>query len=392
MLIALDCRPLQDDSLGRGIGSYLLNLLEQWASPDQLLLVFVAGKTIPDLPVLRNFKVLVYSPTPMPWRVPAHFANFLRSHQVDIFHFSGQYNVFPLPMPYTVTVHDIMYFPLRKLEISKEISFWKRLWWTLDLAWMTHRGRRELGLATGLIAVSQFTKEDLQKHLKIPSEKISIVYNGVDSDFIHAPSPVPSLLKRFNIPSKFILTVAPFEERKNLRTMIKACLALKEGIPLVIVTKKYPAPPADIQALLDNNPEKIHLLTGISKPDLVSLYRLATVFLFATNYEGFGLPVLEAMAVGTPVITSTVTSLPEVAGDAALLVDPSDQDEMAQGLNVLIHNSQKRQNYIAKGLERIKLFSYQNAALETHRFFEEIVFSDLNSTSKRRKPDFHKTF
>ena len=381
MLVALDCRPLQDGSLGRGIGSYLLNLLEQWSSPDNLRLVFVAEKPIPDLPILRHFKSLIYSPTPILWRIPAHFANFLRSHQVELFHFSGQYNVIPLPLPYSVTVHDIMYFPLRKLEIEKATSPWQRIRWILDLVWMTLRAQRELRKAAGLIAVSQFTKDDLTVHLGIPAEMITVIHNGIDSDFLLANPANRSVLKRYSLPAQFILTVAPFEERKNLRTMIKSCLALEENIPLIIVTKRPPAPPADIQSLLDNNPEKIRLLTEISKPDLVALYQLATVFLFATNYEGFGLPVLEAMAVGTPVITSTVTSLPEIAGNAALLVDPHNPTSITQGLDQLLHDPEKRQDYVAKGFERVKLFSYKHAALETMRFFEKTISNSQTHTS-----------
>ncbi len=374
MTIAIDCRPLQDCSLGRGIGSYLINLLENWPEPDQLRPVFIEGKPIPDLPGLKRFKLLLYKPTLKVWQISKNFSHFLKKNGIDLFHFSGQYNVTPLDLPYTVTVHDIMYFPLRKLEIEQATSFWKRLQWKLDLWWMTRRGKKELGQAVGFIAVSQYTKDDLLKHLNIPLDHTTVVYNGIDTDFITTTrSTTSTVLEKYHFPKRYILTVAPFESRKNLGNMIKACLALQEDIPFIIVTKDHPAPSLEIQTLIKQNPKRIRLIMDLSKEDLVALYQKATIFLFATNYEGFGLPVLEAMAVGTPVITSTTTSLPEVAGDAALLVDPSDTGAITSALSTLLSDEVLRTSLIKKGLERVNEFSYQKAAEETLTFFSRHI-------------------
>ncbi|MDD5456347.1 MAG: glycosyltransferase family 1 protein [Candidatus Margulisbacteria bacterium] len=370
--IAIDCRSLQDDSLTRGIGSYLLNILIDIKQKDRFFLLFRDKKTIPDYPVLNEYEKIIYKPTLLFWDLKNHFKKFLLKNRVNLLFFPGQYNVFTINFPYVVTVHDIMYFPLRLQEIANSTGL-KKLNYILDIKWMTHKVHKQLDKARALVAVSEYTKKDIVSFLKIDPQKIQVIYNGWDKAF-QGKQASGTITKQYHLTKPYVLTVAPFETRKNVLNMISAfqnCNRDKE-YQFVIITKTNPPVPEDIKTMIKNDTDII-LLKNLPKTALVELYQHAVCLFFATNYEGFGLPILEAMAAGIPVITSSITSMPEVGGSAALYVDPKNTDEMADALGKLLTDKSLQQKMIKAGYENIKNFSYENCARET----EELLIGIL---------------
>lgn len=218
------------------------------------------------------------------------------------------------------------------------------------------------------IAASQNTKKDLIKYFDIDSEKIEVVYEGVTEKF------KPCKQKKHD----FILAVSTLEPRKNFKRIIESYIHLKEKFniseDLVIVGKKgwYFK---DILRIPPRYEKHIDFRGYVSEKDLIELYQSAKIFVYPSLYEGFGLPVLEAMACGCPVITSKVSSLPEVAGDAAILVNPNDVNALAEAMHEVLTNENLQERLAVMGLERAKKFSWKQCAAETIRVYEKAVAS-----------------
>ncbi len=235
--------------------------------------------------------------------------------------------------------------------------------------------------ADKLIAISEFTKSELIKHLRIPEDKIAVVYMGIDH---REYRPMPSndeIVNKYKLPEdmKIILCVGAEIPRKNLSTLIEAFGKLKkdyEGVKLVKVGNPQASGAREklMKSINKLGLEKEVIFTDfVTEEDLPQIYNAADLYVYPSFYEGFGLPVLEAMACGVPVITSNASSLPEVAGDAAITVDPHDANTLAKAMYDVLTNDQLRENLMKKGLERAKLFSWEKTAKETLKVYEEVM-------------------
>ena len=207
--------------------------------------------------------------------------------------------------------------------------------------------------------------------------KISVVPSAVRAEFLKPSSDSSKEKVRadYHLPDSYFLTVATVEPRKNLPTLLDAYTKLRQRIgescpPLVIVGRKG-WNCEDILRYLEALQEHVHFLGHIPDPDLIAIYQMATCFVFPSIYEGFGLPVVEAMTEGCPVITTTSSSLPEVAGDAASLVDPLNAEEMAEAMQRVLQDEELRQRMIAAGRVQAKRFSWE----ENARVYREIYLS-----------------
>ncbi len=262
-------------------------------------------------------------------------------------------------LPFVVTVHDLerICFPFAVEDAVEQAS--------LD------QDAVAIGRADHIIAVSENTRNDLVRCLGIPEERITVVYNGVDRDVFKRNGAAPS-------PFPYILYVGSERPRKNLPNLLAAFAALKKSggfgsLKLVKVGSpgRSEAFRADtlrtIRALgLEN---EVMFVGEVSDHELAEYYASASVLVYPSLYEGFGLPVVEAMACGCPVITSNVSSLPEVAGDAALLVDPEDTGDLRKALVRLLTSEGLRRDLIEKGLARSSLFSWAKAAEATEEVY-----------------------
>jgi len=233
-----------------------------------------------------------------------------------------------------------------------------------------------------IIAISQSTKTDLIKYHKISSDKVKVIYLGIDIDYFRSRLGNEKInqyiKKKYSLDVPFGLYVGLTRPRKNLINLLKAIKMLREkkniDFKMVFVGKidnrfldiEYTARKLKINDIV--------IQTGfISDEEMITLYGMAAFFIFPSLYEGFGLPILEAMACGTPVIASNVSSIPEVTGDAALLINPYDVEEISQSMHELFTNIKFRKFLIDKGFERVNLFKWKKTVKDTLNIYKSIL-------------------
>ncbi|MFO0884190.1 MAG: glycosyltransferase family 1 protein [Pirellulales bacterium] len=225
-----------------------------------------------------------------------------------------------------------------------------------------------------ILTVSDYSRQRISEVCKVPLEKVVTVHNGVDSKFTPATEYAISVARKaLDLPEKYVLCVGSLEPRKNLRRLLAAWQSLAgrtQDHSLVIAGG---ASHVFRDAGFDALPENVKLAGYVSDEHLAAVYSGATAFVYPSLYEGFGLTVLEAMACGVPVVTSNTTSLPEVAGDAAILISPEETEAIAAGLLQLLEDSALRDRLIAKGLERVKQFTWDAAAQKTWQALSEVM-------------------
>ena len=244
------------------------------------------------------------------------------------------------------------------------------------LAWAV---RRSVAEADAVMVISECTKRDAMKYLSVPESKIRLTYCGTSSRFQPISSEQrSSVLKKYELPTDgYLLNVGNIEPRKNLVRLVEAYALLKKRttcqFPLVLAggagwknSEVYKR--IEDMAMAD----AIRLIGYVPDEDLPAVMSGATLFLYPSLYEGFGLPPLEAMACGTPVVASNTSSLPEVVGDAALTVDPYDVEGLAKAMEQLLNDEELRNEMRTRGLARAKLFSWERTARETLKVYEEV--------------------
>ncbi len=264
------------------------------------------------------------------------------------------------------TVHDFSFYLQPEWHPSERLDYFNKHFWS------------QVKQSDWLITGSNFSKQEIIEYLEFDANKITVIYHGVDHDLykLYHKDQLEEFKRRQNLPDKFILFVGSIEPRKNLLTLLKACAQLNENkvdnIPLVLVGFKG-WENDEIMQIINQNKKNIIYLGYLSDIELAYIYNLAQVFVYPTLYEGFGIPPLEAMACGTPVITSDTASLPEVGGDAVLYVDPYDINDISQKLDLLLSSQTMQKDLIEKGLRRAKDFTWEKAAKEHIKVFEKVL-------------------
>lgn len=286
---------------------------------------------------------------------------------LDLFH-SPQFNVPVISrVPQVTTIHDCAYsrFPT---EFSSP----------LDRCFYAIMFRLALQKSNKIIAVSQATKDDIQTIYGISGDKINVVHEGVDRSFLNDQSDVTDLKARFGVDQPFMLFVGISRPRKNLARILGAFAAAKDRFDKRM--KLVIAGPEDDRFLNIRQlsrelkiDESVILLGRVTEQELHSLYRSARCLLFPTLYEGFGLPILEAMASGTPVLTSSMPAHMEIAGDAAVFVNPLDISEMGDAMAEIAENSGLRERLMVKGMDRARMFSWESCAHQTMAVYDQVL-------------------
>ncbi|MGB8658011.1 MAG: glycosyltransferase family 1 protein [Candidatus Zixiibacteriota bacterium] len=289
----------------------------------------------------------------------------LLAGKLDIFHSPSHFFWPQKRGKKMATVHDLIIFKMPQLFSSQMRKLYQE-----------SMGR--IILNADLICADSFcTKTDIIEMFRVPESKVRVVYGGVDQCFKPLEINEQWLYERFGIKKPFILFVGVIEPRKNLEALVKAyenlSRANKIDHHLVIAGKKGWLYEPIIHMITQSEfRQQIFMLDYVRTPDLVLLYNAADLFVYPSLYEGFGLPVLEAMACGTPVVASPLSSLPEVAGDAAWYVDPHSVESIVQGIETALNNEGLREELSRKGLERSRLFSWRNTASQVLELYQSL--------------------
>ena len=308
-----------------------------------------------------------------PWRLLVWLAhlthvpfNRLLPPDTALFH-ATEHLLLPLrDIPTVLTVHDLIFerFP----------QYHKRL----NHFFLTHTMPLFTRRATALITISRASRRDLVALYGVSAEKIHVIYEAPAPHFRPQPADVVDAVRqRYGLPERYVLTVGTIEPRKNLVRLLNAFeRARDQGLvdALVVVGQRgwlY----EDFFHRLEESPARAAVIMPgfVPDADLAALYAGATVFALPSLYEGFGLPVLEAMACGAPVLTSRAGALPEVGGDAAMYVDPEDVDAIAAGLEQYLRDRDLRAEMRKRGFEQAAKFSWEKTARETARVYEKIT-------------------
>lgn len=376
MKIAIDGSIIGEEITGTGF--YITNLINGLIKIDNLNNYYIFG----DEQYLRkyikidkdNFKVVHKRFKNRIIRVLWEYFIFpfeLKKLKIDILH-SPNYITPLLKLGFKIilTIHDLTFllFP-EKYTITKRWLFGKMI-------------PISIKMSDKIVAVSKNTKKDILKFFNISDDKILVTYESYPDYYNYSidRSKAKDILKKYGIERNFILYVGMIEPRKNIISLLKAFVELDKDLELdlVIVGKKgwYFK---EIEKYMENTinlrlKNKIIFTGYIPEHELKYFYRLALMFVYPTLYEGFGLPPLQAMACGTPVITSNISSLPEVVGNAAIKINPDDLGELKNSIKWLYKNEEKRDELIKKGLENAKKFSLENAALNILSLYNSLNF------------------
>ena len=359
MHVVFDARSITDHY--PGIGRYGSGLTHALARRDDVHLTLLvdprATNTFHSLPDVERVPV-PHSPARFgqQWVVP----RLLRRLQADVYHTPYYLMPYVLSCPTVVTFHDLI--PLL-VPGSSTVSF--RLiyrWAHRFAAAASHR----------CIAVSQATASDLIR-IGLPADRITAIASGVGSEFHpRAEEEIADLRCRYRLPENFALYVGTNKPHKNLPRLIEAWASIKPPWTLVIAGREDPRYPRAVD-LAAGFGARVVAVGGVAEVDLPILYSAASLFVFPSLHEGFGLPVLEAMACGTPVICSNTSSLPEVASDAAMLVDPLDVGALTKTVERVLGDGKLWTELKNKGLAHAATFSWERTARETKAIYDQAL-------------------
>ncbi len=381
--ILIDARHVRDF----GYGTYIRNLVRGLASigaPHEFLLTLRSQDRdeLDGLPA--NFHILPYERQDTEPRDRILFSLFARKQLPSLVHIPLARVPLFLPKPYVVTVHDISSLVLEqgggwKGQIRRAVL------------------RRSLLEAACVIAVSEWTRDDLISLMGVPASKIRRIYGAVDPSFTD-PRPArwaraagPEAreherrreLERYQVHYPYLLYAGTIRPQKNIPRLVEAFALLRgklqddprwKDLRLIIIGDEISRYPAVRQAVIQSRVEPyVRFLGFVPKETLRVFYESAAAFVFPSLYEGFGLPPLEAMACGAPVVCSTATSLPEAVGDAAEMVSPDNVFDIARGIEEVLLNEKRRKELIERGAQRVRQFRWETTAAQVLAIYEAVT-------------------
>jgi glycosyltransferase involved in cell wall biosynthesis len=356
-----------------GISEYAYELLSQFKilqTTDVRFLIYLKDVANTRMPAENAaWKYRVIGPKRFWTQARLPFDLYFHTPKPSVFFSPTHYAPRFAPMPVAISIMDLSF--LRYPQLFREQDLYKLKHWT---AYSAKKAAR-------IFTISQASKNDIIAEYGVAPESVIVTYPGIKPiETLHPHIyPMNELQAKFSISEKFLLFVGTLQPRKNITRLIEAYAAsdaAKEHIDLVIVGKKgwlY----EEILAAPEKYgvAEQVKFLEFVDDEQLALLYQQALFFILPSLYEGFGLPVLEAMKYGCPVITSKTSSLPEAGGDAAMYVDPDDTQDIVTKMNELLHDSHKRKSMSEKGKEHIKQFSWKKTAKTTLAVLQSLAQS-----------------
>ena len=373
MRVAIDIRRAGDF----GIGTYIRNIVNQFARTDsetEYLLIGQQRHLQQFDPLPENFMLLEYASEPGSFHTHMHLPFLLRKHGVDILHMPWFYAPAVVPSRLVLTVHDLTDVLAPPVGATALVQ-----------AGRLYFARRALARADRILAVSHSSKRELSRVFGVPEEKIEVVYNALDERFLREPMPTDAdrVLERHAVTDPFVLYAGNIKPQKNLPRLIEAFAVAKAdlrdhpqyaGLKLLLIGDSAEEHSDLRRAVLRSRVQgEVRFLGFVPHSVLRVFYSRAEAFLFPSLYEGFGLPPLEAMACGTPVVSSRVSSLSEVVGDAAAIINPENVFDIARGIRETLLDLDFRGGLIRKGFEQMRRFSWADTASGVLATYEEVA-------------------
>jgi len=370
MKVAIDIRRARD----YGVGTYTRNLVATLARLDPQSHYLLVGRQedwneLTPLP--GNFSFLPFAAESDGLRRDAQLCWLLKRRRVTLLHTPYLAAPWLMSCRHIVTVHDTAEF----LDFSADGG-------PLASALRVYRTRRALHRACCILSVSEATRRDLQRLFELPADKIHVVYNALDARLAQQPpaGEAERTLSRYSVQGPYLLYAGNVAPRKNIPRLIEAFAIVREELrehpqlkhlKLIIIGDELSKHPQLRHAVVKSRTQQDVRFLGFLPPQALSVfYARAAAFVFPSLYEGFGLPPLEAMALGTPVVTSNVSALPEVLGDAAVYVNPENVFDISRGIHQALVDEKLRGQLKQRGLEQVKRFSWENSVrrvLEIYR-------------------------
>ena len=375
MKIAIDIRRMTEF----GVGTYIRNVVRNLGRIDHETTYFLIGspekvKEIGPLPA--NFHTVALAEPERSVTGFRQFRTVVKRLECDLVHIPNLFSI-PrmLPCPYVMTVHDMLEHMARARQ---QTGFWGALHFQLT--------KRVLRGAARIFAVSNFTKNEMEKLFDVPAGRIEVVYNAIDERFLHGHASEADrqlIAQRYQVTYPFLLYAGRISPHKNVGRMIEAFSALKTelekdglypDLKLIIIGDDLSGNPDLRRTVIRSGVSNDVRFLGFVPVDVLRIfYDRAKVFVFPSLYEGFGLPPLEAMAHGTPVVSSNVSSLPEVVGNAAVLVHPENVFEIMRGLHRVLVDQALREKMKERSLRQAAKFSWEKSVQRIRDVYREVL-------------------
>lgn len=371
-----------------GMDIVTLQLIRHLQKTDNVNEYFILVKPDEDNEVLsetRNFRIIEIPAAPYPVWEQYYLPKVIKKIKPDILHCTSNTAPLNVKVPLILTLHDILY--MQKIDFTK--GTWYQRLGNLYRRWIVPK---VIPQCKQIITVSDFEKQQIDEYFSLSPDQVKTIHNAYSDCFkpVFDERLLKEAKKKFGLPDQYILYLGNTHPNKNIRSVLKALSRLQRDnetkIPLVMpdIDEDYLK-----KILLEiNDPDLTHsiYLTGyVPNHELVYIYNLATLFIYPSFYESFGIPMLEAMACGVPVIASDRAAMPEVAGNAALMIDPGKPDEIVNAIRKLLTDKENYQHQKEKGLKRVLNFSWYNTAHATQEVYEK-VYRQMNPEKIIKQP------
>lgn len=349
-----------------GLGNYSRDLIRMLSKyfPENQYLLLNKNKSDRGKEILQQENVRFIESSKGNFSRQFKMGKDAQKQNADIFH--GLSGELPLkwdktPIKKVVTIHDLIFmrYPQYYSFFDRKIHFWKF--------------KKAAETADKIIAISEQTKRDIIDYLKVPEEKIEVIYQGCHQAFKEQQTAefIQKTKEKFNLPERFILNVGTIEERKNLLNIVKSID--KTEIPLVVVGRKTKYFSKIEQYIKKNKLEKqIYFLEGVSMDELAVIYKLSDIFVYPSRFEGFGIPIIEALFSKTVVITSNTSCLPEAGGKDSVYIDPENYLDLKAKIEFLWDSESERKRRADKGFEFVQKFNDENIAKAIMNLYKSV--------------------
>lgn len=346
-----------------GSAEFAFRLIKEFAKEkSHNFFIYTPAEPSKDLPRETNsFKYIVFKAKKL-WTMLGLSKKIYKDRKnLDVFFSPTHYLPLLTVVPSVVSIFDLSYLIYPELFKKKDL-YQLKIW-----------GKYSIKRAKAVITISESSKNAIIEEYKLASDKVHVVYPGIKELISNREINMADLQKKYGIKKNFILFVGTIQPRKNIARLVEAISQIPE-LELIVVGKRG----WQYEGILDSPrkfgvADRVKFLEFVPDEELSELYKNAICFVLPSLYEGFGLPILEAMKHGCPVVTSNTSSLPEAGGDASLYFDPEDSSDIAEKIKKLLSDDKLREDMIEKGYKQAKKFSWEKAAKETLQVLKEVA-------------------